>query len=83
MIADDDRQERGLVWQAIGGLQQAVGKLQGTVDSLLEGQREIKADQRDLGKKVDRLLFAVIAVGGTVGGSVIALLILEILSRIE
>lgn len=49
----------------------AIGHLEGNVASLKEGQREIRADLADLqaglrevDRRVDRLFYAILAVGG-------------------
>ena len=57
----------------------AIGRLEGATAALLEGQREIKEDQREIkaslqavNQRVDRLFYTILAVGGTVIAAVIA-----------
>ena len=57
----------------------AIGRLEGATAALLEGQREIKDDQREIkaslqavNQRVDRLFYTILAVGGAVIAAVIA-----------
>ena len=45
-------------------LWRALGRVEGAVSALLEGQREIKMQLASVNRRVDRLLYAIMAVGG-------------------
>jgi hypothetical protein len=58
MTIDADNQiDAAAIWRVIG-------RIEGDVVSLKEGQGEIKADIREVNQRVDRLLYAILAVGG-------------------
>ena len=44
----------------------AIGRLEGTADALLEGQRELREGQRDLNRRMDRLFYTTLGIGGAI-----------------
>lgn len=57
----------------------AIGRLEGTADALLEGQRELREGQRDLregqrdlNRRMDRLFYTILGVGGAIIVAVLA-----------
>ncbi len=44
----------------------AIGRLEGTADALLEGQRELREGQRDLNRRMDRLFYTILGIGGAI-----------------
>ena len=70
----DTEQQTGLA-----ELARAIGRLEGTTAALVEGQRQLVEGQRQLqvgldavNRRVDRLLFAIIAVGGAAVAAIFA-----------
>ena len=58
MTTESDNQiDATAIWRAIG-------RIEGDIISLKEGQDEIKADLREVNRRVDRLFYAILAVGG-------------------
>jgi hypothetical protein len=58
MTTESDNQvDATAIWRAIG-------RIEGDITSLKEGQGEIKADLREVNRRVDRLFYAILAVGG-------------------
>ena len=58
MTTESDNQiDATSIWRAIG-------RIEGDITSLKEGQGEIKADLREVNRRVDRLFYAILAVGG-------------------
>ena len=58
MTTESDNQiDATAIWRAIG-------RIEGDIISLKEGQGEIKADLREVNRRVDRLFYAILAVGG-------------------
>ena len=58
MTTESDNQiDATVIWRAIG-------RIEGDIISLKEGQGEIKADLREVNRRVDRLFYAILAVGG-------------------
>ena len=70
-----------------GELRQTIGRLEGRVESLADGQRELReetqAGQRDLrnemqvgfaemNRRIDRLFYAILAIGGGIVAAVLA-----------
>ncbi len=53
----ENRVDAAEVWRAIG-------RLEGDTATLKEGQREIRDDLREVNRRIDRLFYAVLAVGG-------------------
>ena len=53
----ENRVDAAEVWRAIG-------RLEGDTATLKEGQREISNDLREANRRIDRLFYAVLAVGG-------------------
>ena len=64
-------------------LWRAIGRLEGTANALLDGQREVKegqqelraefkADLREVHRRIDRILYAIIGIGGALLVSVYA-----------
>ncbi len=50
----------------------AIGRLEGQTAALLEGQGEIKAELREVNRRIDRLFYAILAVGGALFVAVFA-----------
>jgi hypothetical protein len=50
----------------------AIGRLEGQTAALLEGQGEIKAELREVNRRMDRLFYAILAVGGALFVAVFA-----------
>ena len=44
----------------------AIGRLEGTADALLEGQRDLREGQRDLNRRMDRLFDTILGIGGAI-----------------
>ena len=51
----------------------AIGRLEGTADALLEGQRDLREGQRDLregqrdlNRRMDRLFYTILGIGGAI-----------------
>ena len=42
----------------------AIGRLEGTTNALLEGQQDLKQGQHELNRRVDRMSYAILGVGG-------------------
>jgi hypothetical protein len=58
MTTESDNQvDATAIWRAIG-------RIEGDITSLKEGQGEIRADLREVNRRVDRLFYAILAVGG-------------------
>jgi hypothetical protein len=58
MATESDNQiDATAIWRAIG-------RIEGDITSLKEGQGEIRADLREVNRRVDRLFYAILAVGG-------------------
>ena len=58
MTTESDNQiDATAIWRAIG-------RIEGDITSLKEGQGEIKADLREVNRCVDRLFYANLAIGG-------------------
>jgi hypothetical protein len=58
MTTESDNQiDATAIWRAIG-------RIEGDIISLKEGQGEIRADLREVNRRVDRLFYAILAVGG-------------------
>ena len=57
-------------------LWRAIGRLEGTASALLEGQRELRSDLdvglREMNRRIDRMFYAVLGVGGALLVSVYA-----------
>ncbi len=50
----------------------AIGRLEGKVDALLEGQRASQEGQRDLSRRIDRLFYAILGIGGALLAAILA-----------
>ena len=54
----------------------AIGRLEGTTNAILEGQQEqraeFKADLREMNRRIDRLFYTIIAIGGAMVVAVFA-----------
>ncbi len=58
MTTESDNQvDATAIWRAIG-------RIEGDIISLKDGQGEIKADLWEVNRRVDRLFYAILAVGG-------------------
>ena len=42
----------------------SIGRLEGTADALLTGQQELKQGQHELHRRIDRMFYAILGVGG-------------------
>ena len=67
----------GNVAERVASLEGQVGEMSVALQDLKEGQREIRAEIRELNRRIDRLLYAVVVVGGII----IALVVQTILGR--
>ena len=56
-VVDAPPSELSEIWRAIG-------RLEGTTNALLEGQQELKQGQCELNRRMDRMLYAILAGGG-------------------
>ena len=59
-----------------GELRHTIGRLEGRVESLAEGQRESKEETRsgfaEVNRRIDRLFYAILAIGGGLVAAVLA-----------
>ena len=66
-----------------GELRHTIGRVEGRVESLAEGQREIREEQRhsreesrngfgEMNRRIDRLFYTILAFGGVVVAAVLA-----------
>ena len=71
--------ESGASPSQLSEIWRAIGRLEGTADALLEGQRDLREGQRDLregqrdlNRRMDRLFYTILGVGGAVIVAVLA-----------
>lgn len=59
-----------------GELRQTIGRLEGRVDSLADGQRESREETRsgfaEVNRRIHRLFYAILAIGGGLVAAVLA-----------
>lgn len=50
----------------------AIGRLEGTSSAILEGQQDLREGQRELNRRIDRLFYTILGVGGAIIVAVLA-----------
>ena len=63
--SDVSSSESSEIWRAIG-------RLEGTDNALLDGQQDLKQGQRELHRRMDRMFYAILGIGGALLVSVYA-----------
>ena len=50
----------------------AIGRLEGTSNAILEGQQDLREGQHELNRRIDRLFYTILGVGGAIIVAVLA-----------
>ena len=63
------------LWASIAELRGAAGRIEGTVNALVEGQRQLIDGQRQMNQRIDRGIFVGVAAAATLASAIVGGLI--------